>query len=76
MDFSGEHVFKTFGDLMSEYERTKDDARRFGAWDKMDKFVAELVNQVSPKVEKPLPPYREFAYDDMGTALPIEDDNG
>jgi len=64
----------TFGDLMSEYERKRDAARRFDTWEAVDLFVKNLIQQVAPKVESTTPrKFQEYSYDGNGTPV---DDNG
>lgn len=64
---------ETYGDLMSEYQQVKDAAKRFAAWDNLDKFVEKLIKQVAPKVEKTFThKFQEYAFDDMGTPVEYE----
>ncbi len=63
----------TFGDLMSEYERKRDAAKRFDSWDTLDLFVKGLIQQVAPKVETSTKKFQEFSFD--GNGAPV-DDNG
>lgn len=62
----------THGDLKAEYERQREAAKRFGAWDGLDAYVDKLIAQIAPKVEKPVNNFVKFAYDDMGLALHVE----
>lgn len=64
---------ETYGDLMSEYEKHKDAAKRFHAWEKMDEYVAQLINKIAPKQEKSMDKWQAYHFDDMGTALPHEE---
>jgi NH3-dependent NAD+ synthetase len=38
---------ETVGDLMSQYDRLRDGARRFAAWDPLDEFILELVKRIA-----------------------------
>lgn len=65
---------KTYSDLMSEYEKHKDSARRFGSWDSLDKFMNQLAQHISPrKVEKMSHQMVSYSFDDMGTPLPHDE---
>lgn len=64
----------TFGDLMSEYERKRDAARRFDTWEAMDIFVKSLIQQVAPKDgNKSATWLQEYSFD--GNGAPV-DNNG
>lgn len=61
---------KTYGDLMSEYVAAKEQAKRFGSWEQLDKFAETVVNQVSPKPEKAFDhKFQEYTYDSMGAEV-------
>jgi hypothetical protein len=64
---------KTFGDLMSEYMGAREQARQFDSWSQLDKFVEELVSTLAPKVQAPRK-FQEYAFDDMGLALHVEEE--
>lgn len=64
---------ETFGDLMAEYEKHRENAKRFSHWGDLDKFMRELANRIAPKKEEPLPRFTQYAFDDMGTALPHDE---
>jgi hypothetical protein len=68
---------KIYGDLMSEYEKLKDIAHRFGDTSALDKFTESLIEQIAPKpkVEHPLDKFKEYSFDDMGLALNSEKGN-
>jgi hypothetical protein len=58
---------KTYGDLMSEYEKAKEIAHRFGDTSALDKFTESLIQQIAPKpkVEDPLYKFKEYTFDDI-----------
>jgi hypothetical protein len=41
-------AYETFNDIMCEYDRLRDGAKRFSAWDQLDEFVKELAKRVAP----------------------------
>ena len=68
---------KTFGDLMSEYEHSRDAVKRFGTWGKLDVFVENLINQVAAKPVSSSTdnqPQQQFGFDDMGSVVPVTHD--
>lgn len=65
---------ETFGDLMSDYERAKDSAKRFDEWSALDKFAEQLIKRVAPKNEKPREHFKTYAFDDMGTPVHLEEE--
>lgn len=66
---------ETFGDLMAGYEKVRDGAKKFGTWSELDKYVESLVVRIAPKTEPTLRKFQEYAFDDMGLALPLEENN-
>lgn len=67
----------TFGDLMGEYEHSRDAVKRFGTWDKLDAFVENLIGQLATKptsVSTDNQPQQQFGFDDMGSVVPVTHD--
>jgi hypothetical protein len=63
---------KTQQELRREYQAEKDSAKRFSDWSRLDKFVDSLIESVPALKEEPMHNWQQYAYDDMGTALPHE----
>lgn len=63
----------TYGDLMAEYQKHRHGAKHFAHWEDLDSFVEKLVSKLSPKKPEPMQKWAQYAYDDMGTALPHEE---
>ena len=38
---------EAYSDIMCEYDRLRDGAKRFGAWDQLDEWVKELVKRIA-----------------------------
>ena len=65
---------ETFSDLMSEYDRQKETAKRLGDWTGLDTLAERLITQVVPKIMKPATKFQEYSFDDMGTPILQEDE--
>lgn len=63
---------KTQQELRREYESVKENAKRFSSWSQLDKFFDELIETVPAQKDEPMKTWQQYAYDDMGTALPHE----